>query len=172
MAKIINFALTSVTLHLNNVNDGLLSEKRKGAEHHCLTPFFLFFCCHRHRCFLFYWFVWLRYRVVLQPDMIQCKRYRIQRLLAFLRLQLALPYRDAMPAHLRQFALVAFIPYSTTHAAQSSRASCSCHESPPYSCAAVQEKSYPFNASMTSSIEQHTPSNSLYISSGSWRSGM
>ena len=76
------------------------------------------FCRHRHlHVFLFH----LRIRnspihltssvshqtscVILQPDMVQGERYRVQRLFPLRWLQLALPYRDAMPAHLSQFAL-------------------------------------------------------------------
>lgn len=40
--------------------------------------------------------------MVLQPDVVQCEGYRLQRRLTLLGAQLALPYRDTVPSHLRQ----------------------------------------------------------------------
>ena len=41
----------------------------------------------------------------MQPDMVQGKGYRVQRLFPLQRLQFAFPNGDAMPAHFSQFAL-------------------------------------------------------------------
>ena len=66
------------------------------------------------------------------------------------------------------------IPYSTVLCAQSFLASYSCFESLPYWLIAVVLRVYPyhFNASISSSIEQQTLSNNLYINSGSCISGI
>ena len=47
--------------------------------------------------------------MILQPDMVQRKGDGFQRLFPLLRLQFALPYRDAMPTHLCQLALLLLI---------------------------------------------------------------
>ena len=69
------------------------------------------------RCFqvILTFFIHLRIRnrlrsMILQPDMVQGERYRVQRLFPLRRLQLALPYRDAMPAHLSQPPLLLLVP--------------------------------------------------------------
>ena len=68
------------------------------------------------RCFqvILTFFIHLRIRnrlrsMILQPDMVQGERYRVQRLFPLRRLQLALPYRDAMPPHFSQFTLFLLI---------------------------------------------------------------
>ena len=48
--------------------------------------------------------------MVLQPDMVQRKGNSVQRLLPLRGLQFALPYRDAVPPHLRQPSLLLSVP--------------------------------------------------------------
>ena len=48
---------------------------------------------------------------VLQPDVVQRECDGVQRLFTFRRLQLTLPYRDAMPAHCSQLTLFLFISF-------------------------------------------------------------
>ena len=68
-------------------------------------------CCQWHRrAFL------LRMRdaahpMILQPDMVQRECNRVERLFALLRLQLALPHRDAVPPHLSQSALLLLVTF-------------------------------------------------------------
>ena len=71
------------------------------------------FCRHRHLLvFLFQLRIGNRLSpMILQPDMVQGERDGVQRLFPLRWLQLALPYRDAMPAHLRQPPLFLFIPF-------------------------------------------------------------
>ncbi len=49
--------------------------------------------------------------MIHHPDMVQRERNRIQRLLTGLRLQFTLPYRDTMPPHFSQPALLLLITF-------------------------------------------------------------
>ena len=71
------------------------------------------FCRHRHLLvFLFQLRIGNRLSpMILQPDMVQGERDGVQRLFPLRWLQLALPYRDAMPPHRRQSPLLLLIPF-------------------------------------------------------------
>ena len=71
------------------------------------------FCCHWHLHVLF---ILLRIDsdtglMVLQPDVVQGEGDRVQRFFTLRWFQFALPYRDAVPAHLRQLTLLLLVPF-------------------------------------------------------------
>ena len=68
-------------------------------------------CRHQHLVLFFLHLVWLGYRTVLQVNVVQRKCYRLQRFFTLLRRQLALPHRDAVPAHLCQLFLLLTVAF-------------------------------------------------------------